>query len=90
MTLMRVSNENGTPMSRDSPMDAAVAMMMPITPPSEDQVTASTRNCSRTSRGRAPIERRMPISRVRSVTRRHDVHDPDAADQQADPGDGSE
>ena len=41
---------------------------MPITPPSSESTTASTRNWSSTSRGCAPIARRMPISRVRSVT----------------------
>ena len=41
---------------------------MPISPPSEDSTTASIRNCSSTSRSSAPIARRMPISRVRSVT----------------------
>ncbi len=30
--------------------------------------TASTRNCTRMSRSRAPIDMRMPISRVRSAT----------------------
>ena len=40
------------------------------------------------SRRRAPRARRTPISRVRSLTEgQHDVHDPDAADQQRDRGD---
>ena len=34
----------------------------------QESVTASTRNWSSTSRARAPMARRMPISRVRSVT----------------------
>ena len=38
------------------------------TPPSTLSVTASTRNCTSTSRPRAPSAMRMPISRVRSVT----------------------
>ena len=37
-------------------------------PPTTLMTTASTRNCSRTSEPRAPIARRRPISRVRSVT----------------------
>ena len=39
-----------------------------MTPPSTDSTTASTRNWASTSPGWAPIARRMPISRVRSVT----------------------
>ena len=39
-----------------------------MTPPSIDSTTASTRNCSSTSLATAPMARRMPISRVRSVT----------------------
>ncbi len=38
-----------------------------MTPPIDDSVTASTRNWSSTSRSSAPIARRVPISRVRSV-----------------------
>ena len=41
---------------------------MPIKPPSAASTTASIRNCSSTSRSSAPIARRRPISRVRSVT----------------------
>ena len=41
---------------------------MPIEPPNRLRTTASTRNCSSTSRPRAPIAMRRPISRVRSVT----------------------
>ena len=37
-------------------------------PPNRLSTTASTRNCSSTSRPRAPIAMRRPISRVRSVT----------------------
>ncbi len=48
--------------------DATVASAMPTRPPSIDSVTASIRNCSSTSRSSAPIARRRPISRVRSVT----------------------
>ena len=40
----------------------------PITPPAPVRVIASTRNCQRTSRCRAPSAFRTPISRVRSVT----------------------
>ena len=41
---------------------------MPMTPPSEVRNTASSRNCQRISRRRAPSALRTPISRVRSVT----------------------
>ncbi len=41
---------------------------MPRAPPIIDSVTASTRNCLRMSRPRAPTAMRSPISRVRSVT----------------------
>ena len=41
---------------------------MPSMPPISDSVTASTRNCARMSRPRAPTAIRSPISRVRSVT----------------------
>ena len=50
------------------PSEAPVARKMPTSPPSEDSTTASTRNCSSTSRASAPMARRTPISRVRSVT----------------------
>jgi hypothetical protein len=45
-----------------------VASTMPISPPSAASTTASIRNCSSTSRSSAPMARRRPISRVRSVT----------------------
>ena len=45
-----------------------MASTMPIRPPSADSTTASIRNCSSTSRSSAPMARRRPISRVRSVT----------------------
>ena len=41
---------------------------MPITPPSIDSAPVSTMNCSTMCRRVAPSARRMPISRVRSVT----------------------
>ena len=37
-------------------------------PPTEVSTTASSRNCQRISRRRAPSALRTPISRVRSVT----------------------
>ena len=40
----------------------------PMRPPARLSVTASARNCSSTSRARAPSAMRRPISRVRSVT----------------------
>ena len=39
-----------------------------MVPPIMESVTASTRNCIRMSRPRAPTAMRRPISRVRSVT----------------------
>ena len=39
-----------------------------MTPPIADSSTASSRNCRSTSRRRAPMASRTPISRVRSVT----------------------
>ena len=41
---------------------------MPSSPPTRLMTIASIRNCSSTSEPRAPIARRRPISRVRSVT----------------------
>ena len=40
----------------------------PISPPTAESITASTRNWVMMSDLRAPSARRMPISRVRSVT----------------------
>ena len=40
----------------------------PLPPPTALSVNASTRNCTSTSRRRAPTARRTPISRVRSAT----------------------
>ena len=45
-----------------------MATTMPTMPPSAESTTASIRNCSSTSRSSAPMARRRPISRVRSVT----------------------
>ena len=62
------TNRNGRPPSSDSAPTATCASSSPISPPSIDSATASTRNCVSTSRATAPIASRMPISRVRSVT----------------------
>src|SRR6058998_698752 len=51
-------------MAREPPRPKAI----PMTPPINDSVMASTRNWSRMSRPRAPTAMRRPISRVRSVT----------------------
>ncbi len=40
----------------------------PMTPPAPVSTTASVRNCQITSRRRAPMALRTPISRVRCVT----------------------
>ena len=50
------------------PQPIAAPRMMPTTPPREVRNTASSRNCQRISRRRAPSALRTPISRVRSVT----------------------
>jgi hypothetical protein len=44
------------------------AQRTPMTPPAPVSTTASVRNCQMTSRRRAPIALRTPISRVRCVT----------------------
>src|SRR5438552_8016552 len=44
------------------------ATAIPIRPPAKVSTRASSRNCTRTWRGRAPRAFRSPISRVRSVT----------------------
>ena len=57
----------------------------PIKPPSPESTVVSTTNWATMCVRVAPTARRIPISRVRSVDRsEHDVHNPDAADQQAD------
>ena len=48
--------------------EATAANTMPMMPPNAASATASIRNCSSTSRSSAPMARRRPISRVRSVT----------------------
>ena len=45
-----------------------MASKMPMTPPMQPSTTASIKNCISTSRAVAPIAKRTPISRVRSVT----------------------
>ena len=44
----------------------------PMSPPTTQSKTDSTRNCSRTSDPRAPTASRIPISRVLSVTKLND------------------
>ncbi len=58
----------GTPSIPASHTEEVRASTIPTKPPNEESTTASTRNCMSTSFSRAPIARRMPISRVRSVT----------------------
>src|SRR6185312_8731204 len=66
-------------------------MATPSSPPNIDSSTASSRNWPTMSPRCAPMALRMPISRVRSVTvTSMDVHDPDAAHEQGDRGDGSQ
>src|SRR5207247_2317620 len=52
---------------RDSPAAAVRPRMMPMSPPATLNATASSTNCDRTSRRRAPTARRIPISLVRSA-----------------------
>ena len=53
-----------TPINWDSP----TPRMMPATPPVREMIVVSIRNWRTTSRWRAPMARRTPISRVRSST----------------------
>ena len=64
----RRSSRNGTPRRAVPSPAKASPPRTPMSPPNSDSITASTRNCSRTWPSTAPIARRMPISRVRSVT----------------------
>ena len=48
--------------------DSVNPKAMPISPPTIEISTASVRNCRMMSDCRAPMARRMPISRVRSST----------------------
>ena len=68
----RLSNTQNTavghPCHSVTPWARANPIAMPMPPPNRLSTTASTRNCSSTSRPRAPIAIRNPISRVRSVT----------------------
>ena len=54
--------------SEEMTVEPTIPIMMPMTPPSMLNTSASIRNWVRISRPRAPIDIRMPISRVRSVT----------------------
>ena len=63
-----IEHERHVRAPRTARAQAISASTSPISPPRHDSTTASTRNCSITSRATAPIARRMPISRVRSVT----------------------
>ena len=63
----------------------------PPPPPMSESSTASSRNWARIAALGAPTALRIPISRVRSVTRdEHDVHDADPADEQRDRRDRAE
>ena len=68
MRMMGPLSTKGTCSRLASPMEATNASRIPSSPPKDDRTTASTRNCIKTSRSSAPMARRMPISRVRSVT----------------------
>ena len=58
----------GQRMSEATKCEMAMPDAMPMPPPVTLSMTASMRNCRRISASRAPTARRMPISRVRSVT----------------------
>ena len=62
------SNVKPHPANRPISAETASPTAMPMSPPRRDSVSASTRNCARMSRPRAPTALRMPISRVRSRT----------------------
>ena len=63
-------NQGGHSASTVSSFAAPEPMAMPIKPPKALSVTASMRNRRMTSRRCAPMAMRMPISRVRSETKR--------------------
>src|SRR5437764_12565781 len=56
------------PMACDVASPPATPRTTPIIPPIAHTTTASVKNCTNTSKLRAPTAIRMPISRVRSVT----------------------
>ena len=58
----------GHPCHNVTPRATPNPTAIPMPPPNRLNTTASTRNCRSTSRPRAPIAIRNPISRVRSVT----------------------
>ena len=60
----RVGQEKAFEIAREPATPASI----PIIPPISARMSASTRNCRRTSRPLAPTAIRRPISRVRSVT----------------------
>src|SRR5262245_51640817 len=64
----RALNETFQPPNRPMRNVSATPRATPRKPPRTESVTASTRNCARMSRPRAPMAFRMPISRVRSRT----------------------
>ena len=80
--------------SRSVPESACVPTPRIIpSDPAADAQARSPRSgtASRMSRSRAPIDMRMPISRVRSVdAHQHDVHHADPADDEADCRDAEE
>ena len=59
---------NGSPVARVIRKPKAKPISMPTTPPIRLNARASIRNWLRISLRRAPIDMRIPISRVRSVT----------------------
>ena len=61
-------NTKPQPASAPIRAETATPTTIPTSPPSSDSVSASIRNWAMTSRPRAPIALRIPISRVRSRT----------------------
>ena len=82
----------GQPMPQRQRRDASPKpSAMPMTPPIRLSTTASTRNCSSTSRAaRADRHAQADLAGPLGHRHQHDVHDADAADQQRDAGDAGE
>ena len=62
-----------------------IPVKTPISPPSPLMISASIRNCRRMSRPGADRLADPDLARPLGHRHQHDVHDPDAADEQRDP-----
>jgi len=78
----------GMPASARTANEMAAPVRMPTTPPMPESVMASSRNCARMSAlPRADGFANADFSRALGNRNQHDVHDSDAAYQQADGAD---